>query len=126
MAEPEGYVRLFVGEGLPMEELLRQAANKGIAKDYVNSLLDAFKPQKAKVSPQPTKSHSPSNLIEPLSAREIEVLKLLSNGATNQEIALNLVIAVTTAKKHVSNIIGKLGVSNRTQAVAKARELDLI
>jgi LuxR family maltose regulon positive regulatory protein len=125
-AEPEGYVRLFIDEVKPVEELLRQAKKKGIAEDYVNRLLDAFKPQKLKAEVQSAISFSSSHLVEPLSAREMEVLKLLSNGATNQEIAGNLVIAVTTTKKHVSNIIGKLGVSNRTQAVAKARELDLI
>jgi ATP/maltotriose-dependent transcriptional regulator MalT len=67
-----------------------------------------------------------TTLPEPLSNRELEVLRLIAHGKTNQEIAAELYIAVTTAKKHVSNIIGKLGVTNRTQAVARAQELDLL
>ena len=69
---------------------------------------------------------APAPLIEPLSAREREVLRLLTSGRTNQEIADELSVAVTTAKKHISNIIGKLGVRNRTEAIARARELHLL
>ena len=65
-------------------------------------------------------------LIEPLSERELEVLGLIADGLSNREIAVELVIAMTTVKKHASNIFGKLGVRSRTQAVARARELDLI
>ena len=64
-------------------------------------------------------------LIERLSEREVEVLQLMASGASNQEIAESLVIAITTAKKHVSNIIRKLGADNRTQAAAKGRNLGL-
>ena len=71
-------------------------------------------------------SFSPQPLIEPLSQRELEVLQLISDGASNREIAQELVLAIGTVKKHISNIFGKLGVSSRTQAVARARELDLI
>lgn len=67
----------------------------------------------------------PNHLIEPLSQRELEVLQLISNGASNRDIAEELTISITTAKKHVSNIIRKLGVDNRTQAAAKGRNLDL-
>jgi LuxR family maltose regulon positive regulatory protein len=65
-------------------------------------------------------------LAAPLSERELEVLRLIAAGLTNQEIAERLVIALSTAKRHSINIYGKLGVSNRTQAVAKARELNLL
>ena len=126
LAESEGYVRLFVDEGPPMEELLRKAARQGIASEYVKKLLDAFKSREVVDQPPSPVTHHLSLLVEPLSERELEVLLLLAEGATNQEIAGELVIAVTTAKKHVSNIIGKLGVHNRTQAVAHARELNLI
>ncbi len=68
----------------------------------------------------------PGSLVEPLSERELEVLRLLASGASNQEIASHLSIAVTTAKKHVSNILGKLGVNNRTQAVSRGRDLGLL
>ena len=126
LAEPEGYVRLFVNEGSPMEEMLRQATIQGIAINYVNKLLSAFSLQDV-VDQSPSPASAPQSLpVEPLSERELEVLGLLAYGATNQEIAGELVIAVTTAKKHVSNIIGKLEVSNRTQAVARGRELNLI
>jgi len=118
-AEPEGYVRLFIDEGPHIQELLYQFSAQGTTTAYVKKLLDAFGPQEAQ-------GQIPSPLIEPLSSRELEVLILMSNGMTNQEIASDLVIAMTTAKKHVSNIIGKLGVTNRTQAVARARELHLI
>jgi ATP/maltotriose-dependent transcriptional regulator MalT len=65
-------------------------------------------------------------LIEPLSDRELEVLQLIADGASNREIAQELVLAIGTVKKHISNIFGKLGVSSRTQAVARARQLNLI
>ncbi len=126
LAEPEGYVRLFVNEGTPMEGLLQQAAAQGIATSYLSKLLNAFNLQEVLEHPLPPTPPLNSVLAEPLSERELEVLNLLAAGATNQEIAVELVIAVTTAKKHVSNIIGKLEVTNRTQAVARARELDLI
>jgi LuxR family maltose regulon positive regulatory protein len=126
LAESDGCVRLFVNEGPPMKKMLRDVAKQGIATNYVNKLLNAFNLQEeVDQSPSPA-STSQSILVETLSERELEVLKLLADGATNQEIAEELIIAVTTAKKHVSNIIGKLGVTNRTQAVARARELDLV
>ena len=126
LAEHEGYVRLFVDEGSPMEEMLRQAATQNINTNYANKLLNAFNLQEAgNQSPSPA-SAPQSVLVEPLSKREFEVLKMLADGATNQEIAEELVVAITTAKKHVSNIIGKLEVANRTQAVVRARELNLI
>lgn len=124
MAEPEGYVRLFVDEGPPMKELLQKAIAGGVAVDYVSRLLSRFDWEREHTDT--IKDPQQSTLIEPLSRRELEVLGLLAEGSTNQEIAEKLVIAVTTAKKHVSNILGKLGVTNRTQAVTRARELKLL
>ena len=67
-----------------------------------------------------------AGLVEPLSARELEVLRLLAEGATNRAIAKQLVVSLDTVKRHVSNLFGKLEVANRTQAVARARELGLL
>jgi LuxR family maltose regulon positive regulatory protein len=124
MAEPEGYVRLFVDEGRPMKELFQKAIADGVAVDYVSRLLSRFDRERKYIDT--IKDPQKSTPVEPLSRRELEVLGLLAKGSTNQEIAEELVIAVTTAKKHVSNIIGKLGVTNRTQAVTRARELKLL
>jgi LuxR family maltose regulon positive regulatory protein len=127
LAEPEGYVRIFVDEGKPMAELLSRlnTSDEGgtsqgrVLKEYIHKLLGSFGKGVQATSPA-------SLLVEPLSNRELEVLHLIAAGLTNQEIANQLVIALSTAKRHTINIYGKLGVSNRTQAVAKARELNLL
>jgi LuxR family maltose regulon positive regulatory protein len=123
LAEPEGYVRLFVDEGTPMARLLYQAAQQGIAPEYVGQLLTAFEPHDEAKSPPVPDSQA---LIEPLSEREIQVLQLVAEGLTNREIAQKLSISLGTVKVHNSNIYGKLGVGNRTQAVARARMLGLL
>jgi LuxR family maltose regulon positive regulatory protein len=125
-AKSEGYIRVFLDEGPRIRELLWQISSQDIENEFASKLLNAFNLTLDLDQPQSTISSPQSSLVESLSERELEVLHLLSLGATNQEIASELVIALTTAKKHVSNIIGKLGVINRTQAVAKARNLDLI
>jgi LuxR family maltose regulon positive regulatory protein len=116
LAEPEGFVRIFLDEGAPMAELLRQAVAQDLHTSYALHLLDAL--GEAAPAPQP--------LIEPLSERELEVLRWVAAGYSNQEIAQELVIAVSTVKKHINNIYGKLEVGSRTQAVARARELELL
>jgi LuxR family maltose regulon positive regulatory protein len=122
LAEPEGYLRIFVDEGKPMELLLqRLKAEDGRIKDYVDKLLSAFG----------ERILHPSSLIrqplfEPLSERELEVLRLIADGLSNAEIAQRLVIAQGTVKRHINNIYGKLGVQSRTQAVARSRELGLL
>ena len=109
-----------------MANLLRQVASQGIHSKYVGKLLAASRAPDLE-STGATLARFPAwPLIEPLSQRELEVLRLIADGLSNREIAEELIIAVTTAKKHVSNILGKLGVSNRTQAVARARELGLL
>lgn len=131
MAEPEGYLRTFVDEGQPMAVLLYKALSRGIMPDYVRRLLALFPLNDSVPIPDPGRSEAPQfrsaeqEFVEPLSERELEVLQLMAGGASNQEIAETLVIALTTAKKHVSNIIRKLGADNRTQAVAKGRTLGL-
>ncbi len=123
-AEPEGYIRLFVDEGVPMRTLLRQAQARCIMRDYVATLLAVFGEQHVS-APAPAVS-ARLMLAEPLTEREREVLHLLSTGASNREIAHRLVVSLGTVKKHVSNICGKLGVQSRTQAIARARALQLV
>ncbi|HTP09281.1 MAG TPA: LuxR C-terminal-related transcriptional regulator, partial [Anaerolineae bacterium] len=126
-AEPEGYVRLFVDAGLPAARLLYQAIDHDLAPDYARRLLAAF-PQ-TDWSPQPDRAQpieSAEDLIEPLSDRELEVLRLIEQGLSNSEIAAKLVLSTGTVKVHSHNIFSKLGVSTRMQAVNKARALGLL
>jgi LuxR family maltose regulon positive regulatory protein len=122
LAKPEGYVRVFVDEGPPIVALLRKAVSRSIAPDYAGKLLAACaeEPQGA------VEKKSFSALIEPLSERELEVLRLVADGLSNQEIADALILSVGTVKAHVHNVYGKLGVHGRTQAIARARELRLL
>jgi LuxR family maltose regulon positive regulatory protein len=131
LAEPEGYVRIFVDEGAPMAALLAQNAERRVQSDplliYVEHLLRAFpEPQR----PAQLALRSPlgrSNaLIEPLSVRELEVLRLLAAGLESPEIARELIIGVSTARTHIKNIYGKLGVHGRIQAIERARALGLV
>jgi LuxR family maltose regulon positive regulatory protein len=134
LAAPEGFVRTFVDEGEPMAALLRQAAARGIATSYAQQLLAAF-PEPVRKSP-PTADERPESaspgsrtsvpLIEPLTDREMEVLRLVEAGASNASVADRLVIAPSTVKRHLNNIYAKLDVGSRTQAVARARELSLL
>ena len=93
--------------------------------DYVDKLLAAFDTRERQVTRPPSRP-SPSALIEPLSEREVEVLRLLAAGLSNEAIANRLIITVSTVKKHLSTIYGKLDVHSRTAAIARARELDIL
>jgi LuxR family maltose regulon positive regulatory protein len=119
LAEPEGYVRLFVDEGAPMAGLLRQAAARGLFPGYVARLASVY-------GAQPDTSAARQALTEPLTERELEVLRLMAAGLSNREIARELSVALSTAKAHVRQIFDKLDVHSRTQAVARAREWDLL
>jgi LuxR family maltose regulon positive regulatory protein len=126
LAEPGGFIRIFVDEGPPMARLLYEAATRGIAPDYARRLLAIF-PIAEPEQIDPTKTQAPkSELVEPLSEREIEVLQLIAEGLTNSEIATRLFLSLNTVKVHTRNIYGKLGVHNRTQAVARARALGVL
>ena len=126
LAEPEDFIRIFVDEGPPMARLLYEAVARGIAPNYARRLLSAFpvaEPEQVK----PLKSHTPkSELIEPPSKRELEVLQLIAEGLTNQEIGSRLFISLSTVKVHTRNVYGKLDVHSRTKAVAKAKALGIL
>lgn len=122
LTEPEGCIRPFLEEGDLMMELLSTAAKQGIRPDYINKLLAAFEAEK-KDERQTVPSHP--SLIEPLSSRELEVLKLLRSELSGPEIAERLIVSLNTLRTHTKNIFNKLGVNNRRSAVRRAEELDL-
>jgi ATP/maltotriose-dependent transcriptional regulator MalT len=107
-----------------MLALLRRAGTRGIVSRYIATLLAAFGEQQT--ADLPLTSPRPNPLVEPLTEREREVLRLLLEGASNREIAHRLVLSVNTVKRHVYNICGKLGVQSRTQAIIRARDLNLL
>jgi LuxR family maltose regulon positive regulatory protein len=121
-AQPEGYVRAFVDIGEPMAQLLYRAVEKGICADYAGRLLASF----PTATTGEARARGGGDLVEPLSEREVEVLTAIARGLTNQEAAQQLYISERTVKWHASNIYGKLGVSNRTEAVARARTLGIL
>jgi LuxR family maltose regulon positive regulatory protein len=122
LAEPEGYVRIFVDEGPPLARLLHEAASRGIAPGYTRRLLAALSPEPE----QPSPSIPQSVLVEPLSERELEVLQHIAEGFTNQEIADRLYLSLYTVKAHARSIYDKLDAHSRTQVVARARDLGIL
>jgi LuxR family transcriptional regulator, maltose regulon positive regulatory protein len=133
LASRYGYVRVFADEGAPMRALLAQlpAARPGqqhaarhIDPGYLAALRRAC--GQADGAPPGRAVGAPPGLAEPLTGRELEVLRLIAAGKSNQRIAHDLVVALDTVKKHVTHILGKLGAANRTEAVARARQLGLI
>jgi LuxR family maltose regulon positive regulatory protein len=125
LAEPEGYVRIFVDEGEPMRLLIEELSRNRDhpLHDYAVKLLAAFTQPPA--APKPVISQRKSGMIEPLSERELEVLKLLRSELSGPEIARQLVVSLNTLRTHTKNIFNKLGVNNRRAAVRRAEELDL-
>jgi LuxR family transcriptional regulator, maltose regulon positive regulatory protein len=128
LAEPGGFIRIFVDEGTPMARLLSEASARGIMPDYTGRLLAALEAEKEKSQDEsylpPASSAQP--LTEPLSQRELEVLQLIAQGLSNREISERLFLALDTVKGHNRRIFGKLSVQRRTEAVEKARSLNLL
>jgi LuxR family maltose regulon positive regulatory protein len=148
LTKPEGYVRVYLNEGEPMRKFLKalqrmpyqpEDSSVALPRDYIAQILSAFEQafnaptntiavtiSEKPLSQRPQDIALTSAPIEPLTSREREVLQLLSRGASNQEIANQLVISLTTVKKHVSALLIKLNAENRTHAVIRARELSLL
>jgi LuxR family maltose regulon positive regulatory protein len=120
LAQAGGFVRSFVDEGMPIADLLSAASALGRMPDSIRKLLAVFEVEKQKSNDQ-----SAQPLIEPLSHRELEVLRLITQGLSNHEIGERLFLALDTVKGHNRKIFGKLQVQRRTEAVARARELGL-
>src|SRR5205085_3569157 len=126
LAAPGGFIRLFVDEGPPMAQLLSQAEASGMLPDYTSKLLAVFKADAQKRENTSALPQRAQPLIEPLSPRELEVLHLMAQGLSNQEICEPLFLPLSTVKGHNRNIFGKLQVQRRTETVARARELGLL
>jgi LuxR family maltose regulon positive regulatory protein len=127
LAEPQGYVRLFIDEGFPMMELLGFAISQNIVPDYASKLLAAFPKYELSAAPIVKElTVSTQMLVEPLSEREIEVLHLMAEGYKYKELAKILVISINTVRHHNRNIFGKLNVNSRIEAIDRARELHLL
>ena len=126
LASPGGFIRLFVDEGRPMAHLLSEAAALGMLPDYTGKLIAVCKAEEQKHEDTSSLPPPAQPLIEPLSRREVEVLHLIAQGLSNQEISERLFLALDTVKGHNRNIFDKLQVQRRTEAVARARELGLL
>lgn len=131
LGEPNGYIRTFLDEGAAMVELLNRALSRGIEPDYVKVLLTVFRSETKHERRGTTDGDAsivlpPSPLVEPLSDRELEVLRLLKTELSGPEIARELTIALSTMRTHTRNIFSKLNVSNRRAAVRRAEELELL
>jgi LuxR family maltose regulon positive regulatory protein len=130
LGEPEGFVRTFIDEGAPIVPLLREAARRGIAPDYARRLLSALEED---AQPRPVAPHAPARsprpadaVAEPLTEREVDVLRLLRTSLTTPEIASELGIAPSTVRTFVKNLYGKLGVHRRLEAIQRAEEMGLL
>jgi LuxR family maltose regulon positive regulatory protein len=136
IAAPERYLRVFVDEGAPMARLISRLATARregrdvspavVPRTYLEQLARAFQPGPAPHAVRMTRATAGNDLVEPLTDRELQVLRLLAAGKSNQQIADELVVVVDTVKKHVGHILDKLEATNRTQAAARARALGLL
>jgi LuxR family maltose regulon positive regulatory protein len=127
LGEPEGYVRTFIDEGPQMGQLLRRAVVQGISVDYAGRLLSTLEEEATRTATPPAISEGARPpLVEPLSPRETEVLRLLTTHLSHAEMAEELVVSLNTVRSHVKSIYGKLGVHSRMEAVEQARGLGLL
>jgi LuxR family transcriptional regulator, maltose regulon positive regulatory protein len=125
LARPGGFIRIFVDEGLPMFKLLSEASTQGLMPDYINKLLAAYEAA-GRGSAGHSHPGSSQSLVEPLSERELEVLRLLRTELNGPEIARELLVSLNTMRTHTKNIFNKLGVNNRRAAIRRAQELNLL
>ena len=123
LAEPEGYLRVFVDEGSRMRDLLRHATSRGIAGDYTRRVLAGFDEPKP---PATEVGRIAGGSVQSLTTRELEILRLIAAGMRNQEIADLLSISAATVKRHIANAYGKLGATHRTEALVRAKEMNLL
>jgi LuxR family maltose regulon positive regulatory protein len=133
LAEPEGYVRIFVDEGEPMRQLildyqenLKKELGNGVDRVSIDLLTFTDKLLAAFSQPVPGEKTKDEHLLEPLNERELDVLRLIATGRSNKEIAEILVVALSTVKWYINNLYSKLGAKSRTHALALAKELELI
>ena len=134
LACPQGYLRIFLDEGRPMAALLgrliaAQRASRAAAEVPLGCLARLQRAFEGGAAPADRGHDRPPRvpgMLDPLTTRELEVLRMLAMGQPNQAIARELVVTLDTVKKHVGHLLGKLGAANRTEAVARARELGLI
>jgi LuxR family maltose regulon positive regulatory protein len=130
LAEAEGFITIFLEEGRPVAQMLANLLGSrqldAAQEEHAHKILAAFPTAVQEMLSSPRPVAAEDDFIEPLSQRELEILRLIGEGCTNQEIAERLVITLHTVKKHSSNIYSKLDVRSRTQAVARARELQLL
>ena len=126
LAEPGGFIRIFVDEGAPMARLLHEALSRGIHQTTSGACWRRSPPSEREQAVPSRAAAAAIGLAEPLSSRELEVLDLIAAGLTNQQIAARLYVSLHTVKSHARNIYAKLGVSSRTQAIAKGRALGLL
>jgi len=125
LAEPGGFMRIFIDEGVPVAQLLSDVATSGMMADYAGKLLAAFEAEEQKSNDKSTLPPA-QLLIEPLSLRELGILRLIAQGHSNGEFSEQLFLALSTVKGHIRNIFDKLQVQRRTEAVARAHELGLL
>lgn len=128
LAEPEGYMRMFLGEGTAMSTLLREVAARKVLPNYTGKLLSAFEAERKglDVESPPSAEPASASLIEALSQRELDILRLFKTELSGPEIAQELVIALSTVRTHTKSIYNKLNVNSRRGAVKRAIELGLI
>ena len=128
-AEPLGFVRIFLDEGIPIARLLYEAVARDIVPEYARLLLSAIPTENRVVqdsAPPKPGIAAETDLFEPLSEREIEVLRLIGEGLSNQEVGAKLFISIHTVKAHTRNLYAKLNAHSRTEAVAKGRAFGLL
>ena len=133
LAEPEGYVHMFLDEGSSMLQLLREVSTREIMPDYTDKLLAAFEVEKQQSEDKPNlplalteRRRDSESLIDQLNQRELKILQLIAQGLSNREIGERLFLALDTIKGHNRKIFDKLQVQSRTEAIARARELGLL